>query len=210
MRAQLLVPMMAHVALAAALSLPLNSRATCPAGSDYPTGPGTISTYGLVPISKSSPDTAYGYVPVGVVTPGDMCTIVDLKIPDEVNGELTLLKTCTLSFSFPTAEQAAPKKLTFSGPGHFTFTGYLTGFGGDESTTYNKQPLPGPSPPSPPPVMVPGNTYTIANLPCLILPLSGGQTVSGALCSDDTALEWQQTTADGEGGCPVGFFVVIS
>jgi len=209
MRAQASVVIAALLTAVTALPPPLSIRATCPAGSQYPVGPGTISPYGLVPISKSSPDRAYGYVPVGVVIPGDVCTIVDLKIPDKINGELTLLKTCTLSFSFPTAEQAAPKKLKFSGPGHFTFTGYLTGFGGDQSTTYNKQPLPGPSPPFPPPVMVPGNTYTITDLPCLILPGTGGQTVSGALCSDDTALEWEQTTADGNGGCPVGFFVVV-
>ena len=210
MRAQIFVIAIAALfTMIAAFPPTLGNRATCPAGSDYPVGPGTVSPYGLVPFSKSSPNTAYGYVPIGVVTPGDMCTIVDLKIPDEVNGELTLLKTCTLTFSLPTTEQAAPKKVTFSGPGHFTFTGYLTGFGGDDTTTYDNQPVPGPSPPFPPAVMVPGNTYTIANLPCLIAPGSGGETVSGALCSDDTSLEWEQTTADGEGGCPVGFFVVV-
>jgi hypothetical protein len=209
MKTHTIVAITALLRAAAALGPLLNSRVTCPAGSEYPTGPGTISPYGLVPISESSPDTAYGYVPIGVVTPGDRCTIVDLLIPDEINGELTLPMTCTLSFSLPTPDQAAPKEVTFSGPGHFTFTGYLTGFGGDDTTTYNNQPVPGPSPPSPPPVMVPGNTYTIADLPCLILPGSGGQTVSGALCSDDTELQWEQTTADGEGGCPVGFFVVV-
>jgi hypothetical protein len=194
---------------ATALAAPsqLDTRGSCPANSVYPAN--AISTYGLVPISKSNPDKKYGFVSKGVVTPNDLCTIVDLKIPDSINGELTLLKTCTLSFAFPTPEQAAPHEVSFSGPGHFTFSGYLTGFGGDESTSYNNQPIIGPSPPFPPPVMVPGNTYTIADLPCGILPGSGGQTVSGALCSKDTSVTWEQTKADGSGGCPVGFFVVV-
>lgn len=185
----------------------LDSRGSCPADSTYP--PGAIKPYMLVPIAKSQPDKAFGGVSTGVVTPDDYCTIVDLKIPDYIDGEATLLKTCTLSFAFPTAAQAAPHTLEFKGPGHFTFTGYLTGFGADDTTTYNKQPVLGPSPPFPPPVMVPGNTYTIADLPCGILPGSGGQTVSGALCSDDTYLKWFQTGPKGDGSCPVGFFVVV-
>ncbi|KAF2464572.1 uncharacterized protein BDR25DRAFT_337400 [Lindgomyces ingoldianus] len=184
------------------------SRSSCPAGSDFP--PGTISPYMLVPISKSEPNKAFGGVSTGIVTPNDKCTIVDLKVPDYVDGEPTLLKTCTLSFAFPTAEQAAPHTVGFSGPGHFTFTGYLTGFGADDSTTYNNQPILGPSPPFPPPVIVPGSTYTIATLPCGILPGSGGQTVSGALCSSDTSLQWFQAGPDGDGSCPLGFFVVVS
>lgn len=163
----------------------------------------------LVPISKSQPDKAFGGVSVGIVTPSDKCTIVDLKIPDYIDGNSTLLKTCTLSFALPTTDQASPHKLSASGPGHYTFTGYLSGFGADETTTYNKQPVPGPSPPFPPDVMVPGNTYTIADLTCAIVPESGGQTVSGALCSSDSELEWEQTGPDGDGSCPVGFFVVV-
>ncbi|PSN65216.1 hypothetical protein BS50DRAFT_53544 [Corynespora cassiicola Philippines] len=192
-----------------AFALPsLIPRDECPAGSDYPAG--AISPFLLTPISKANPDKAYGGVSVGVVTPNDLCTIVNLKIPDQINGELTVLKTCTLSVSLPTVEQAKPHTLEFSGPGHFTFTGYLTGFGSDDTTTYNKQPVPGPSPPSPPPVIVPGSSYVIAQLPCGILPGSGGQTVSGALCSTDTSLKWEQTDSEGSGGCPLGFFVVVS
>lgn len=207
---RVLLPSTLLVLLTTALALPssLNSRASCPAESTYP--PGAISPCSLVKISQSSPDTAYGSVPIGVVTPNDVCTIVDLSIPDNINGEPTLTKTCTLSFSLPTAEQATPHKVSFSGPGHFTFFGYLTGFGATDTTTWNKQPVPGPSPPNPPDVMVPGKTYVIANLPCLIPPLLGPQTVSGRLCSADTSLEWEQTGSDGDGGCPVGFFVVVT
>jgi hypothetical protein len=157
---------------------------------------------------KSAPDTSYGFLSVGLVTPKAKCTIVDLKSPDNLDGQLTVVKLCTLFFAFPTAEQAVPKKLSFSGLGHFFFKGYLTGFGADEKTTYNRQPVVGSSLLFPPVVMVPGNTYTIAELPCLILPASGGQTVSGALCRDDSASQWEQTS-NGEGGCPVGFFVVV-
>ncbi|KAF2262224.1 hypothetical protein CC78DRAFT_520506 [Lojkania enalia] len=183
-------------------------QADCPAGSDFPEG--AIAADRLVPISESEPDRKFGIVDTGVVTPGDMCTIVNLFIPDFIDGESTLLKTCTLSFAFPTAEQASPHTLEFSGPGHFSFTGYLTGSGADEDTTYNNQPLPGPSPPSPPPEMTPGHTYTIATLPCMILPGTGGQVVGGALCSEDTSLTWYQTDSEGSGSCPLGFFVVVS
>ncbi|KAF2247379.1 hypothetical protein BU26DRAFT_520560 [Trematosphaeria pertusa] len=196
--------------LTTALALPSypTPRASCPAGSAFPSD--AISPYLLVPISQSEPDKAFGSSALGTVTPGDLCTIVDLKIPDTFHGSPTLLATCTLSFAIPSPEQAAPHKLSFAGPGHFSFFGYLTGFGADESTTWNMQPVPGPSPPFPPDVMVPGNTYTIATLPCGILPGSGGQTVSGRLCSEDSAIEWEQTGVSGDGGCPVGFFVVVS
>jgi hypothetical protein len=189
------------------LASPLQLRAACPAKSTFATN--AISPYALVPISKSQPSKAFGSVSTGIITPNDKCTIVNLKIPDYIDGSPTLLKICTLSFAFPTASQASPHKLSASGPGHYTFTGYLTGFGADDTTTYNKQPLLGPSPPFPPPVMVPGNTYTIADLPCGILPGSGGQTVAGALCSSDSKLEWEQTGPSGDGSCPVGFFVVV-
>jgi hypothetical protein len=190
-----------------AVPSPISPRATCP-GEAYPEG--AISPFRLNPIAKSEPDTAFGAVTTGVVTPNDFCTIVNLKIPDYIDGEPTLLKICTLSLSLPDASQAAPHRVEFSGPGHFTFTGYLTGFGADDTTTYNNQPVPGPSPPFPPDEIVPGNSYVIADLPCGILPGSGGQTVSGALCSEDTSLKWEQTSSSGDGSCPLGFFVVVS
>ncbi|KAH7128740.1 ubiquitin 3 binding protein But2 C-terminal domain-containing protein [Dendryphion nanum] len=186
----------------------ISKRNSCPSGSTFAIG--AISPFLLTPISKAQPDKAFGGVSTGVTTPNDLCTIVNLEIPDFIDGESTLLKTCTLSFAFPTSQQAAPHTLESSGPGHFTFTGYLTGFGSDDKTTYNRQPLLGPSPPFPPESMVPGNTYTIATLPCGILPGTGGQTVAGALCSRDTSLKWSQTGPSGNGGCPVGFFVVVS
>ncbi|KAF2107828.1 ubiquitin 3 binding protein But2 C-terminal domain-containing protein [Lophiotrema nucula] len=195
--------------LTTALAAPsfISPRDSCP-GDPYPAG--AISPNSLVPIAKSNPDHAYGIVTTGVVTPDDFCTIVDLLIPDYIDGESTLLKTCTLSLSLPSSSQASPHTVEFSGPGHFTFTGYLTGFGADESTTYNKQPVLGPSPPFPPSVIVPGSSYVIATLPCGILPGSGGQTVAGALCSKDTSLKWEQTGPGGDGGCPLGFFVVVT
>ncbi|ORY15404.1 hypothetical protein BCR34DRAFT_558758 [Clohesyomyces aquaticus] len=208
MKSRTVILIAAFCATTVARPSSLTPRETCPAGSNFPSD--AISPYMLVPISKSEPDKAFGGVSTGIVTPGDKCTIVDLNVSDYIDGEPTLLKICNLYFALPSAEQASPHTLEFSGPGHFTFTGYLTGFGADDSTTYNKQPLLGPSPPFPPPVIVPGSTYTIATLPCGILPGSGGQTVSGALCSSDTSMEWYQTGPDGDGSCPLGFFVVVS
>lgn len=199
MRANLPLALGALLSTALALPSALSTHGECPA-EPYPAG--AIDPYLLVKISQSQPDKAFGGVTNGIVTPKDVCTIVDLSIPDEINGEPTLTKTCTLSFSLPAA-------VKFSGPGHFDFFGYLTGFGADESTTWNKQPVPGPSPPNPPAVMTPGHSYVIADLPCLIPPLLGPQTVSGRLCSDDSSVEWAQTSPSGDGGCPVGFFVVV-
>jgi hypothetical protein len=201
------IALLALLSSSYALASPLQDRATCPSESSF--APGAISPYALVPISKSQPDKAFGTVSTGIVTPNDKCTIINLKIPDYIDGVPTALKICTLSFAFPTSAQAYPHKLSASGPGHYTFTGYLTGFGADDTTTYNKQPVPGPSPPLPPAVMVPGNTYKIADLPCGIVPGSGGQTVAGALCSSDSSVQWEQTGPGGDGGCPVGFFVVV-
>jgi hypothetical protein len=131
-----------------------------------------------------------------------------LSIFQTDKGEPTLTKTCNLILDLP---ETSCHPINFSGPGHFTFTGYLTGFGATKDTTYNNQPVPGPSPPFPPSVITPGNSYVIAQLPCLIPTGLGPQTVSGALCSDDTTLEYYQTGPKGDKGqCPLGFFVVIT
>jgi hypothetical protein len=96
----------------------------------------------------------------------------------------------------------------FDGPGHFNFTGYAVGSGAQPGvTTYANQPAPGPSPPTPPPVMTPGHSYIINSAPCGIpAQLPGPVTVSGSLCSSDTALVFEQSTDL----CPLGFFVVLS
>ncbi|OAL53065.1 hypothetical protein IQ07DRAFT_468409, partial [Pyrenochaeta sp. DS3sAY3a] len=174
----------------------------CPPNPFQPTGhlpPGSISTSLLVPISASHPTKAYPASDWATVTPNDTCTIFNLELDSAaVQG-----KICSLVFDFP----ATPGLVAFSGPGTFTFTGYDINAGAVAGvTTYNNQPRAGPSPPFPPPRMVPGNSYVVNSAPCGIPPGIGKVTVSGALCSVDTVLRFRQSDL----GCPLGFFVVLS
>lgn len=115
-------------------------------------------------------------------------------------------KTCTLEFLFPNFQTQTLSPYGYSGPGHFTFTGYAFDSGATEKTTYNAQPPPGPSPPQPPAVLKPGNAYIINVGDCGIQPGQKKMIVSGALCSADTTFVFKQDSNT----CPLGFFVVIS
>ncbi|KAK8046382.1 hypothetical protein PG996_014446 [Apiospora saccharicola] len=97
----------------------------------------------------------------------------------------------------------------FDGPGNFKFIGYDIGVGAVAGeTTYNNPPKSGPSPPSPPPKMLPGNSYVVNSAPCNFpANLTGSVKVSGALCSDDTHLRYDQGYL---GACPMGFYVVFT
>ncbi|KAK8136716.1 hypothetical protein PG984_004656 [Apiospora sp. TS-2023a] len=97
----------------------------------------------------------------------------------------------------------------FDGPGNFKFIGYDIGVGAVAGqTTYNNPPKSGPSPPNPPPKMLPGNSYVINSAPCdFPANLTGSVKVSGALCSDDTHLRYDQGYL---GACPMGFYVVFT
>lgn len=191
-------------AVAAVPTLPLISNLICPKNGVIPSG--SISPSLLVPISQQNPDKAYGGSPQAQVTPGDVCTIFNLDLPDTFNGKPTENQICNLVFEFPNQFQAPRGHLSFSGPGHFTFTGYAIGVGATAQSTWNDQPAPGPSPPNPPKVMVPGNSYVINSAPCGIPPGAGKVTVSGALCSEDSSLSFYQSNFI----CPIGFYVVIS
>jgi hypothetical protein len=174
----------------------------CPANPAQPSGslpPGSISTSLLVPISSKHPDTAYPATSWATVTPNDMCTIFNLELDSNaVQG-----KICNLVFDFP----STPGLYAFTGPGHFTFTGYDINAGAVAGeTTYNKQPRPGPSPPNPPKVIRPGNSYVVNAAPCGMPPNIGKVTVSGSLCSKDTTLGFWQS----EVVCPLGFYVVLT
>ncbi|KAF2183031.1 hypothetical protein K469DRAFT_710984 [Zopfia rhizophila CBS 207.26] len=187
---------------------PLNIRREkdcCPANGAQPDGklPGdAINTSVLVPISKKKPDYAFPATSVAKITPDDFCTIFNLDLP----AAATQGKICNLVFDFPSHEKARDL-FTFHGPGHFTFTGYAIGVGAvPGQTTYNNQPAPGPSPPNPPPVMKPGNSYIINAAPCGIPPEAGTVTVSGSLCSKDTSFTFKQSNVI----CPLGFYVILT
>ncbi|KAH8594937.1 ubiquitin 3 binding protein But2 C-terminal domain-containing protein [Bisporella sp. PMI_857] len=154
----------------------------------------------MVPVSKKLPNHPFGPTKKPVVTPNDFCTIFNLVIPPTAVG-----KTCTLEFLFPNHIQT-PNPFLYSGGGHFTFTGYAFGSGATKTTTYNKQPPAGPSPPQPPAVLKPGNAYTINVGGCAIEKGMSSLTVSGMLCSADTSFWYKQSDEK----CPIGFFVSIS
>jgi hypothetical protein len=179
--------------------------AKCPANPAQPDGKlpkGSITTSALVPISAKKPDKAYPATEWATVTPKDKCTIFNL----ELDSDATQGKICNLVFDFPSLVQA-PGLFVFKGPGHFTFTGYAINAGAQPGiTTYNKQPAPGPSPPNPPPVLKPGNSYVVNGAPCGIPPGIGKVTVSGSLCSQDTTLTFKQS----DWICPLGFYVVLT
>lgn len=177
----------------------------CPANAAQPDGKlpkGSISTSALVPISSKNPNTAYPNSEWAKVTPSDFCTIFNLVL----NSDATQGKVCNLVFDFPDYLQA-PGDFVFLGSGKFTFTGYDINAGAvSGETTYAKQPRPGPSPPNPPPVMKPGNSYIVNSAPCGIPPGIGPVTVSGSLCSKDTTFLFRQSQKT----CPVGFYVVLT
>jgi len=179
--------------------LSIEERSNCPSGGTLPKG--ALQPTLMVPISKNLPNVAFGGTYTPIVTPNDFCTIFNLEIPSSGFN-----KTCTLEFLFPShGETFSP--FLYNGGGHFTFTGYAFNSGATEKTTYNNQPPPGPSPPSPPAVLAPGNAYVINAGPCFIPEGQASMEVSGALCSPDTDLAYFQTES---AGCPIGFYVVIS
>ena len=177
----------------------------CPANTAQPDGKlpeGGISTSALVPISSKNPNTAYPNSEWAKITPGDFCTVFNLVI----DSDATQGKVCNLVFNLPDYLQA-PGDFVFLGSGKFTFTGYAINAGAvPGETTYAKQPRPGPSPPNPPPVMKPGNSYIINSAPCGIPPGIGPVTVSGSLCSKDTTFLFRQSQKK----CPLGFYVVLT
>lgn len=179
--------------------LTLEERTNCPKGGTLP--PGALQPTLMVPISKDLPNVAFGSTRCPIVTPNNFCTIFNLEVPSS-----GFQKNCTLEFLFPDHSQTeAP--YSYNGGGHFTFTGYAFNSGATERTTYNNQPPPGPSPPSPPAVLAPGNAYVINAGPCSIPEGQAQMEVSGALCSTDTEFVYEQTE---DCGCPIGFYVVIS
>lgn len=135
------LPLLALLGLTMASAIPTTSNedCDCPVNGTLPEEGSYVSTSAFYEISAKKPNKHYPPSLTAKVTPGDLCFITNLELPTTAVG-----KTCTLKFLFPTKEQAK-QWYKFSGPGHFTFTGYATGVGADDTTTYNNQPAPGPS-----------------------------------------------------------------
>jgi hypothetical protein len=171
----------------------------CPSGGTLPQE-SYISPSLMVIVNKDNPKKAYGSTTKPKITADEYCTIFNLELDQRAYN-----KTCNLVFDLPNHKQTGTP-YTYSGDGTFTFTGYAIGVGANETTTYKNQPAAGPSPPTPPPLLAPGNAYVINSAACGIpqgvLPV----TVSGMLCSSDTDFEFTQSDA----ACPIGFFVVLS
>jgi hypothetical protein len=192
---------------------PSPAGGTCPAnplqldGKLLP-GKATVPTSLQVPMSKNKPDKAFPASEWAVITPNDFCTVFNLVL----DAEDTVGKLCNLVFDLPQAGQGpAPYAYRYSGPGHFTFTGYDLDVGAvPGNTTYNNPPRAGPNPPNPPAVLAPGNSYVIHSAPCppIVQAFPGKPeiTVSGSLCSTDSTLIFKM----GEGQCPVGFYVLLT
>ena len=180
-------------------SRPLEERGNCPQGGTLPDG--YLAPTLMVPISKNLPNVAFGHTQIPLITPNDFCTIFNLEIPSSGFD-----KNCTLEFLFPNHKETLVPYV-YDGPGHFTFTGYAFNTGATDKTTYNQQPPPGPSPPSPPAVLEPGNAYIINAGPCFIPEGQASMEVSGALCSPDSYFSYLQSA---KFGCPIGFYVTIS
>ncbi|KAL9084521.1 MAG: hypothetical protein Q9165_008024 [Trypethelium subeluteriae] len=175
-----------------------NCDTSCPTNGTLPSS--ALSPSLIIPISARQPTRAFSPTTLAKVTPSDFCTIFNLEIPPSA-----INKTCTLEFLFPTHEQTTAF-YSFDGPGEFVFNGYAYGAGANSGTTYETQPASGPGPPAA--KLVPGKAYVLNEGSCGVQP---GQmeavTVSGALCSNDTYFEFEQTR---EKGCAIGFYVVIS
>jgi hypothetical protein len=190
----------------AAPLLDLFSVLKCPANSAQRDGSlpkGYITTSLLLPISAKNPNKVYAASQWAQITPNDMCTVFNL----ELSADATQGKICNLVFDFPSLLQGPPGIFQHLGLGTMHFTGYAIGAGATAGkTTYSKQPAAGPSPATPPPKMLPGNSYVVNSGPCGIPAGAGTVTVSGSLCSPDTIFSFQQ----GVGSCPMGFYVVLT
>jgi hypothetical protein len=154
----------------------------------------------MVPVSKNLPNVKFGSTQTPIMTAGDFCTIFNLELDQRAVG-----KTCNLVFDFPSHLQTFSPYI-FLGGGHFTFTGYAIGVGATLDSTYKNQPAPGPSPPNPPPQLLPGHSYIVNSAPCGVPPGIPPVTVSGLLCSSDSDLMFYQSSST----CPIGFFVILS
>jgi len=162
----------------------------------------SISPSLIVNVNKRLPNTKFGASPQPIVSPNGFCSIFNLEIPAGSTA-----KICDLEFVLPDISQTEIPYIA-KGEGHYTFTGYAIGAGATEQTTYNNQPAAGPSPPTPPPVIKPGNAYTINAGPCFT-PADQKVTVSGMLCSTDSWLTFTQSKSTESGACPIGFFVNV-
>ena len=72
--------------------------------------------------------------------------------------------------------------------------------------TVNKQPPPGPFPPSPNVNIQPGSYHSIDNQPCYVPVPGQGTLLSGKICSNDTYFSYFQDSDP----CPIGIYIGIT
>lgn len=156
-------------------------KASCPTGPQACPSTLTSGQYEyphlIVPVSKSSPDTAAGTSYNGKID-SDTSSIFNFDVPSSDSG-----KTCSLVFLFPEQSQLQTSSFTFSGSGGAKFE-ELTGVA-TKSTTYNNQPS----------VksdlgtidIKPGNSYVVSTFSC-----PAGKTVSYEIKSAGSSLDYFQ------------------
>ncbi|KAF1987079.1 hypothetical protein K402DRAFT_420709 [Aulographum hederae CBS 113979] len=155
---------------------------------------------GIYPVSQCEPDKCFGPSYSPMVSPGDMCTIFNLEIPEKYAHSI-----CTLKFFFPEQWQLDTSSFSFEGMGNFDFHGY-TGYNAQPGVTWNSRPPNGPPEYDPPPAnVVPGGVYTLHSGSCLVKKGMGALKVGGVLCSSDTNVTWFQDYNP----CPIGIFIQI-
>ena len=160
-------------------SKPASSSAPSPSGSSCPTNLSGSYQYPhlIVPVSSSSPNTAYGTSYFGAANK-TTCSIFNFDIPSSYSGQ-----TCTVVFLFPEQSQLQTSSYTVSGSGGLEFSSCSSA--ASQSTMWDSKP-------SCQQVSTvnaaPGNSYTITTGKC-----KAGQTVSYEMCaSGDFSLNYFQ------------------
>lgn len=200
----------ASVALAVPTELAARADAACPGipgiAPDGKLPPGTLNPTFILPVSRKKPDVAFQAGQTAVVTPGDFCSLTRFDIPASAKN-----KTCSLSLFLPKGPcgyGTGPHEFE-EGPGTISFAGNLgIRFPVPGETTFNNQP-PLADPFTDAPLIQLGNAYRLGGGPCDFTEGQPFTSVGGSICSDDTSLSF--TESDGsDGGCPVGFHIIIT
>lgn len=176
----------------------------CPAIAQIaPTGqlpPGTLSPTFLLPISQKDPKNAFAAGQSAIVTPRDKCTLTRFDIPASAQN-----KTCSLVLTFGECSGKAYE----DGPGNIIFQGNLgVRFPVPGQTTWENQPPLG-APFGDAPVIKLGSAYRLGGGPCDYTPGKPFTSVGGSICSNDTTLSFTESNG-GNGGCPIGFHIIIT
>lgn len=145
----------------------------------------------IVPVSKASPNKAYGTSYNGEVTPNDISSIFNFDIPASDSG-----KTCSLVFLFPEQSQLETSSYTISGNGVIDFASLKSV--ATSSTDYNNQPAVASDLGTF--TVAPGNSYLISTFSC-----PSGQAVAYEMSSATTSLTYFQDYNPS----PIGLYITV-